>query len=92
MELGRESWRSKCFGRILKYWYSVMFLEKEQPIKQCYEWQKCNIRIKSWAMEVKEEVHNIGLALVWRNQQECNWKEILRLVKERCNILKDKIR
>jgi hypothetical protein len=27
MELGRESRRSKCLGRILKYWYSVMFLE-----------------------------------------------------------------
>ena len=22
---------------------------------------------------------------MWRNQQECNWKEMLRLVKERCN-------
>jgi hypothetical protein len=37
MELGRESSRSKCLGRILKYWYSVMFLEREEPIKQCYE-------------------------------------------------------
>jgi Fe2+ or Zn2+ uptake regulation protein len=41
--------------------------------------------IKSWAMEVKEELHNIGLAFVWRNQQECNWKEMLRLMKERCS-------
>jgi hypothetical protein len=72
IELGRESRRSKCLGRILKYWYSVTFLQKEEPIKQCYEGQKCNIRIKGWAMEVKEELHNIGLAFVWRNQQECN--------------------
>jgi hypothetical protein len=64
MELGRESRRSECLGRILKYWYSVMFLEREEPTKQCYEWQKCNIRIKSWAMEVKLELHNIGLAFV----------------------------
>jgi hypothetical protein len=85
MELGRESRRSKCLGRILKYWHSVMFLETEERIKQCYEWQKCNIGINSWAMEVKEELHNIGLAFVWRNQQECNWKEMLRLVKERCD-------
>jgi hypothetical protein len=62
-----------------------MFLEKEEPITQCYEWQKCNIGIKSWAMEVKKELHNIGMAFVWRTQQECNWKEMLRLVKERCN-------
>ena len=66
MELCRES-RSKGLGGILKYWYSVMFLENEEPIKQCYVWQKCNIGIKSWAMKVKEELHNIGLAFVWRN-------------------------
>jgi hypothetical protein len=36
-------------------------------------------------MEAKEELHNIGLAFVWRNQQECNWKEMIRLVKVRCN-------
>jgi hypothetical protein len=64
MELGRESRRSECLGRILKYWYSLMFLETEQPIKQRYEWQKCNVGIKRWAMEVKEEIHNIGLAFV----------------------------
>jgi hypothetical protein len=74
MELGRESRRSRCLGRILKYWYSVTFLETEKPIKQCYEWQKCSVGIKSWAMEVKEELHNIGLAVVWRKQQEYNWK------------------
>jgi hypothetical protein len=85
MELDRESRRSECLGQILKYWYRVMFLETEEPIKQCYEWQKCNMGVKSWAMEVKEKLHNIGLTFVWRKQQECNWKEMLRFVKERCN-------
>jgi hypothetical protein len=83
--LGRESRKSKCLGQIVKYWYRIMFLETEQPIKQCYERQKYNMGVKSWAMGVKEELHNIGLTFVWRKQQECNWKEILRLVKERCN-------
>jgi hypothetical protein len=41
-----------------------MFLEMEEPIKQCYEWQKCNMGVKSWAMEMKEELHNIGMAFV----------------------------
>jgi hypothetical protein len=58
-----------------------MCLETEEPIKQCYEWQKCNMRVKSWAMELKEELYNIGLAFVWRKQQACK----LRLVKDRCN-------
>jgi hypothetical protein len=34
-------------------------------------------------MEVKEELHNTGLAFVWRKEKECMWKEILRLVSER---------
>jgi hypothetical protein len=57
----------------------------EEPIKRFYEWQKCNIAVKSWAMVLKEELYNIGLAFVWRKQQECNLREMLRLVKDRCN-------
>jgi hypothetical protein len=36
-------------------------------------------------MELKEELHNIGLAFVWRKQQECSLRELLRLVKDGCN-------
>jgi hypothetical protein len=59
IKLGRDSRHSKCLRQILKYWYHVMCLETEEPIKQCYKWQKCNIRVKSWAMEVNEEQYNI---------------------------------
>jgi hypothetical protein len=38
--------------------------------------------VKSWDVEVKEELHNIGLAFVCRKQQE---REMLRLVKKGCN-------
>jgi hypothetical protein len=40
----------------------------EEPIKQCYEMNgnKSDIGVKSWAVELKEELQNIGLALVWR--------------------------
>jgi hypothetical protein len=31
-----------------------MCFEREESIKQCYEWQKCNMGVKSWAMELKE--------------------------------------
>jgi hypothetical protein len=37
-------------------------------------------------MELKKELHNTRLALVWRKQQEHNLSEILRLVKVRCNV------
>jgi hypothetical protein len=36
-------------------------------------------------MELKEELHNIGLAFVWRKQQECNLREMTKIVKDRCN-------
>jgi hypothetical protein len=88
MELGKERRRGRCLGQILKYWYHVMCLEKEGLIKQCYEWQNYNMGVKSWAMELKEELHNIGLAFVWRKQQECNMREMLKLVTERKNISK----
>jgi hypothetical protein len=81
MELDRESRRGKCLG----HWYHVMCLEIEELMKQCCEWQKCNMGVKSLAMELKEELFNIGVAFVWRKQQECNLREVLRLVKERCN-------
>jgi hypothetical protein len=43
---------------------------------------------RSGTMELKEELRDIGLALVWRKQQECNLRDILRLVKEKCNYMK----
>jgi len=42
-------------------------------VQQCYKWQNS---VRSWTMELKEELYNIGLAFVWTKQQECNWKEI----------------
>jgi hypothetical protein len=85
MELGRDSTRGKCLGQILKYLYDVMCLEAKEPIKQRHEWQKCNMGVKSWAMELKEELHNIRLAFVWQKQQESNLRGMLRLVKVRHN-------
>jgi hypothetical protein len=41
--------------------------------------------VKIWAMELEEVLINIGLAFVWRKQQNCNLREMLRLVKDRCN-------
>ena len=34
-ELGRESRRGKCTGQILKYWYWLVCLDMEYPVKQC---------------------------------------------------------
>jgi len=36
-------------------------------------------------MELKEELYNIRLALVWRKQQECNLRITTKIVKGKCN-------
>jgi len=52
----------------------------EDPAKQCYKWQKSNMNMRSWNMELKEELCNIGLAFVCRKQQKCNLREITKIV------------
>jgi len=42
MELGRESRRENCVGRIVRYWYQIMCCDVKDLVKQCYEWQKRN--------------------------------------------------
>lgn len=46
------------------------------PAKGCYEWQKSNTSVRSWTMELKEELYNSGSAFVWRKQQQRNLREI----------------
>jgi len=36
-------------------------------------------------MELKEELYNIRLALVWRKQQKCNLRTITKILKGKCN-------
>lgn len=60
-------------------------LNSQHPVKQCYEWQKSNMSMRSWTTELKEELYSTGLAFVWRKQRERNLREITTMVKERCN-------
>ena len=64
-----------------------MCLGIADPVKQYYEWRKGTTCARSSSMEMKGEVHNIGLAFVWTKQEECNLREIRRIVKDRCNDL-----
>jgi len=46
------------------------------------------MNVRSWAMELKEELYNIGLASVWTKQQECNLRTVTKTVKDKLMILK----
>jgi len=76
MELDRDSKSGKCKGQIIQYWHHITCLDIENLAKQCYQWQKSNMIVRSWTTELRQELHNIGLAFMWRNQQECNFMEM----------------
>jgi hypothetical protein len=42
--------------------------------------------VRSWSMELKEELHNTGSASMWKKWGDCNLREI-RMVKDRCNYI-----
>jgi hypothetical protein len=44
--------------------------------------------VKSWTMELKDEVYSIGLAFMWKKQQECNLRYMIRIMKDTCNDIK----
>jgi hypothetical protein len=70
MELGRDSTRGKAMWVAVKYWQRIMHMVIRDPVRQCYEWQKGNIRFESWTKKVKEELESIGLACIWHSRQE----------------------
>ena len=80
-----ESRRGKCIGQTVKYWYLIMHLDIECPVKQCYEWQEHNMTVRVWTKDLKEELYNIRLAFVWRKQQECNLRTITKTVQGTCD-------
>ena len=69
--------------RTVKYW--IVCLVIEDSVKQYYEWQKRNMSVRNWTMELKKEMCNRRLAFIWMQQQECNLKEMTNMVKDRCN-------
>ena len=43
--------------------------------------------MRIWAIRLKGELYNIGLAFVWRKRQECNLREKIKIVKTICNYI-----
>jgi hypothetical protein len=58
----------------------------KDPVEQCYEWQRGNIRsVRSCTKDLKEELHNTAQTFIWRKQQESNVREMTKIVKGRPN-------
>ena len=41
--------------------------------------------VENWTVELKQELRNIGMTSVWRNQQERDFTEITKTVEDWCN-------
>jgi hypothetical protein len=63
MELGRDSRRGKVMWLAVKYWQRIMHMDIQDPLRQCYEWQKGNMTFESWAKKVKEELYRTCIHL-----------------------------
>lgn len=59
MERGRDSKRGKDISKEL-----CIYMGIQDPVRQCYEWQKRNMTVESWAKNMKEELKEIGLAFI----------------------------
>jgi hypothetical protein len=63
-ELGRESSRGKVLCAIVKYWYRILFMERDELLKCCHEWQTGNMKHGNWAISLWSERLN-GLGCSW---------------------------
>jgi hypothetical protein len=61
MELGTNSRRGKVMRLTIKYWYRILCMDVEDPVKQFYEWQTSNISVISWDEDLKEEQWSTGV-------------------------------
>jgi hypothetical protein len=85
IELGRESRREKAMWLTVQYWQRIIHMDNRDPVRQCYEWQKVNMRFESWAKKMKEELESIGPAYIWHSQQEWDTSKLRRIIRGRCN-------
>jgi hypothetical protein len=41
---------------VVKYWFRILHMENGDLVRVCYEWQMDNLKVKSSAKKLKEEM------------------------------------
>jgi hypothetical protein len=59
-------------------------MNKEDCVRICYEWQKEDMKVGSWAKKFGEEIERIGLGFIWNYPGARNEKDICKIIKIRC--------
>lgn len=89
MELVRKGRRGKRMGKILSKELVSCYVSGCRVSAKTMPWTaESNMNMRSWTVELKEELYNMELAFVWRKKQECILREITNLLKDRCNNIK----
>lgn len=45
--------------------YRIMCVHMEDPVPQCYEWQKSSTNMRGGATDLKEKLYNVVLVILW---------------------------
>jgi hypothetical protein len=62
-----------------------MLVVIQDPVRECYEWQKGNMRCESWAKMRKDELECIESAHIWHSQQERSISRLNMIIRQRSN-------
>jgi hypothetical protein len=47
-------------------------MDRQDPVRECYEWQTNNLKTESWVKKWKVELNELGLTYIWQAQQKNN--------------------
>jgi hypothetical protein len=59
----------RCFLRIAEFWYGILQMKQELS-KCCYDWQIGNLKWKSWAASLREELYKTGQLYILQNGKD----------------------
>jgi hypothetical protein len=85
VELGRDGRRGKVLCLAVKYWLRTLQMDKEEPVRVCYEWQVNNLEFDSWARKLSEHLSKIGLGYIWQDLRVNTVSGICKKIKQRYN-------
>jgi 1,2-phenylacetyl-CoA epoxidase catalytic subunit len=85
LELGRDSRRRKVMSTLVKYWQTILQMDKDDLVRLCHDWQINNAQYDGWAKKLVEDINKTGLRHIWRNPTENQRGTVCKEVKVRCN-------
>jgi hypothetical protein len=59
-------------------------MEQEELFKCCWNWQRGNLKQRSWAASLREE-YTAGLGYVWQNRKDWDIRVPYQNIVNRCN-------